>query len=234
MLVVRLMFPHSVMSSTPTFGASPSPFSWMVQSVLSSCLLPSCTSGCVHLSAHLCWNTRESKHRNSCEDGSITGFELSENFSVFCLLMRPCLTCPCCGLTTFTMPSEEMFSCTPGSSIYWRWTWPLCKPLAFYEHNQKMPARLHAVLVRSIRAYLSKPYLFLGLDPSWVLHNWPPISHHEGAGLLKTLSGKPSSADDHISTANVYLDLVCLVMMCIACLLQYFISSQEAKFLKGR
>lgn len=173
MLVVRLMFPRSVMSSTSTFGASPSPFSWMVQSVLSSCLLPSCTSCCVHLSAHLCWNTRESKHRNSCEDGSITGFELSENFSVFCLLMRPCLTCPCCGLTTFTMPSEEMFSCTPGSSIYWRWTWPLCKPLAFYEHNQKVPARLHAVLVRSIRATSPSHTSSLG----WILAESYIIGH---------------------------------------------------------
>lgn len=180
MLVVRLMFPHPVMSSTSTFGVSPSPFSWMVQSILSSCSLPSCTSFYVHLSAHLCWHRRKSKYSNSCEDGSTAGFELSENFSRFCLLMRPCLTCPCCGLTTFTMPTEDTsFSCTQGSSIYWRWTWPSCEPLAFYEHNQKVPTRLHAVLVRSTRAHHSKPSLpqagsqriSTAITKSLVLHN---------------------------------------------------------------
>lgn len=107
------------------------------------------------------------------------------------------------------------------------------KPLPLYEQIQKVLTRLPAVLVISIRAHPSKaslPWAGYQLISTAIIKCWclpdGQSTCHPWRGCWKhDVSGKPSSADDRIPTANAHLAPVYFVMMCIALLLECFIST---------
>lgn len=152
------------------------------------------------------------KRGESGSGGSSTAFQLGESLSRFWLAMRPCLTPHLAVRPLLLSHQKTCFSLyAPGSSIYPKGTWPLCKPLSFYEDNRKVPARLRAVLVGSIRARCFKTSLLwpgsqlisTAIIKSWALPGGQPPFHPWRGCWKWYVSGKTSSANDHVPTANI-------------------------------
>lgn len=185
---------------------------------------------CAFLSKLLCWHSTTVIIVNTGAlqvSSSMKTFQGSDNDSC---------------LTLLSWLQLDYFHCvTRGRYVLFLCSWLTClsqvdlllvhldlpASLCLYEQIQKVLTRLCAVLVKSNRAdhsgaslpWAGSQLISTTIIKCWSLPDGQPLSHPWRGCWKHCVSGKPSSADDHVPTANAYLVPICFVMMCIALLL---------------